>query len=215
MTLAIADGLMLAAYRHTKITPDQIRSRKRDRQISRPRQAIAAVLCERTDWSLPRIAGFVGLTDHTTVRYARDQASKRAAKEPEFAELIALLRATPAIMPGVLAVQIGRVDAGLEPLPANSSEIVTASEVRDQIFAEMRAKDAAQRAREAVEAARNAERRRLFDDVNDCGIDWATFDWQSGDLDDDGMGQDDISLRTNIMRGSIKLRRAIELARAA
>ena len=52
---------------HFNITPDDIRSNSKARRIAYPRQ-IAMFLCKQmTGFTLKEIAGFVGLSDHTTV----------------------------------------------------------------------------------------------------------------------------------------------------
>ena len=61
---------MKVVSRYYDISPDQLVTKKRSRDISHPRQ-VAMYLCrELTDMSLPKIGQVFGGRDHTTVMHA-------------------------------------------------------------------------------------------------------------------------------------------------
>ncbi len=62
-----------AVARYFDLKPEEFKSKKRNREISYPRQ-IAMFLCrELTDMSLPKIGDDFGGRDHTTVIHAYDK----------------------------------------------------------------------------------------------------------------------------------------------
>ena len=69
--------------RYFDIRPDEFRSKKRNREISYPRQ-IAMYLCrDLTDLSLPKIGDVFGGRDHTTVIHGIDKIAEELQKNPE------------------------------------------------------------------------------------------------------------------------------------
>lgn len=68
---------------HFHLRPEDLKSKKRNRQISLPRQ-VAMFLCrELTDASLPRIGEEFGGRDHTTVLHANEKIRSQVEKDPE------------------------------------------------------------------------------------------------------------------------------------
>lgn len=68
-----AESIMKVVSRYYDITPEQMLSQKRSRDITFPRQ-VAMYLCrDLTGMSLPRIGQFFGGRDHTTVMHACDK----------------------------------------------------------------------------------------------------------------------------------------------
>ena len=64
---------MKVVCRYYDVTPEQLKSKKRSREIAFPRQ-VAMFLCrELTGMSLPRIGQVFGGRDHTTVMHACDK----------------------------------------------------------------------------------------------------------------------------------------------
>lgn len=67
---------------------EDLKSKKRHRAVSLPRQ-IAMYLCrELTDYSLPKVGDFFGGRDHTTVLHAQDKVAKEIQKDPTFAQTV-------------------------------------------------------------------------------------------------------------------------------
>jgi chromosomal replication initiator protein len=72
-----------AVSRYFDLKPEEFKSKKRNREISYPRQ-IAMFLCrELTDLSLPKIGDEFGGRDHTTVMHAYDKISEDIKSNPE------------------------------------------------------------------------------------------------------------------------------------
>lgn len=113
MSLSIADGVMLRACLISGFSPEALRARCRARKLVRVRQAMMLVLAERTSWSYPHIGGYLCIADHTTVRHGRKTAQDRVAVDPEFATLVAALRAAEAIPPLTLAARLAEADVTL------------------------------------------------------------------------------------------------------
>lgn len=102
MTLAIADGVMLRACIISRLTPEALRAKNRRTPLVRMRQALMLVLRERTAWSLPQIARFVGVDDHTTVIHGAKKALEMMDFDADYADVIAALRAAQTIPPMTL-----------------------------------------------------------------------------------------------------------------
>lgn len=78
--------------RYFDLKPEEFRSKKRNREISYPRQ-IAMFLCrELTDMSLPKIGDSFGGRDHTTVIHACDKISEDLELKPEIRRTVDELR---------------------------------------------------------------------------------------------------------------------------
>lgn len=99
MTLAIADGILLRACLISNLTPDAVRATSRIKEVVRVRHAVMYAVRRRTDWSLPMIARFLHLKDHTTVIYGIKAATIAYEREPEYAALIADLMFAPQVLP--------------------------------------------------------------------------------------------------------------------
>jgi chromosomal replication initiator protein len=68
--MEIIEGVIADYY---KVTVENLKAKKRSRDIAHPRQ-VAMYLCrEMTDTSLPQIGAFFGGRDHTTVIHACDK----------------------------------------------------------------------------------------------------------------------------------------------
>lgn len=207
MTLAIAEGVMLAIYAETGITPDDLRSKTRVGPVTHARQGIMAVLRERTIWSMPQIGKFFN-RDHSTVFHAIGIVGGREVSTPSFARLMRLMRDAEPIMPGCLAQQMALVDEARAPIPEPTVAVDFSA-----IVANFRAVKAAETAHDA-----------LVREVNDDGFDWSGWDWRADSsyfdenrviLDDDGNDLPDRLRIKNLIAGSAKLRDAIQTARAA
>jgi chromosomal replication initiator protein len=84
--------IMKVVSRYYDISPDQIISQKRSRDISYPRQ-VAMYLCrELTNMSLPKIGQAFGGRDHTTVMHAYDKISSEIDKSAELRRAITEIR---------------------------------------------------------------------------------------------------------------------------
>lgn len=80
--------------RYFDLRPDEFKSKKRNREISFPRQ-IAMYLCrELTDLSLPKIGEEFGGRDHTTVMHAIDKISMEIQTDSETRRTIDELKRT-------------------------------------------------------------------------------------------------------------------------
>lgn len=72
-----------AVARYYGLKPEEFKSKKRNREISYPRQ-IAMYLCrELTDMSLPKVGDEFGGRDHTTVIHAYDKIKEDIENNPE------------------------------------------------------------------------------------------------------------------------------------
>ena len=70
-------NIIKVVSRYYDVTPEQLKSKKRSRDIAFPRQ-VAMYLCrELTGMSLPRIGQVFGNRDHTTVMHACDKVQSR------------------------------------------------------------------------------------------------------------------------------------------
>jgi chromosomal replication initiator protein len=78
--------------RYYNIRIDEFKSKKRNREISYPRQ-IAMYLCrELTDMSLPKIGDEFGGRDHTTVIHAYDKITEDIETNPETRRAVSELK---------------------------------------------------------------------------------------------------------------------------
>lgn len=94
-----AEGILIEVCKLTKIAPSVLRSRSRIRKIARARQACAYTLRRRTNWSMPQIARFLGLSDHTTIVHAIRVAADLIERDPAFKRMIIELMWAPPAMP--------------------------------------------------------------------------------------------------------------------
>ena len=82
------NSIMKVVSRYYDITPDQLTTQKRSRDISFPRQ-VAMYLCrDLTGMSLPRIGQVFGGRDHTTVMHACDKIQEELDKNSELRRAI-------------------------------------------------------------------------------------------------------------------------------
>lgn len=86
------DPLINAAARASGLKPRQVLMTSRKPRIAHARFAIMAVLREQTNWSTPRIARRLGLTDHTSVLYGVTRARELEQTSEHFADIIAAVR---------------------------------------------------------------------------------------------------------------------------
>jgi len=76
----------IAEYYH--LNPEDLRAKKRTKDVTLPRQ-LAMYLCrELTDSSLPKIGEEFGGRDHTTVLYACDRIREQMNKDPAFNRIV-------------------------------------------------------------------------------------------------------------------------------
>ncbi|HHU82821.1 MAG TPA: chromosomal replication initiator protein DnaA [Firmicutes bacterium] len=76
----------IAEYYH--LSPEELRAKKRTKDVTLPRQ-LAMYLCrELTDSSLPKIGEEFGGRDHTTVIYACDKIREQMNKDPSFNRIV-------------------------------------------------------------------------------------------------------------------------------
>jgi Bacterial dnaA protein helix-turn-helix len=95
--LAVAEGILFRAGKITRYYPDQIRKRTRVQEMVRIRQAIIYVVHKRTNLSFPRIARFVGLTDHSTAIYAVGVVDNLKGRDEALAHFIDDLMTAPPV----------------------------------------------------------------------------------------------------------------------
>jgi len=77
---------------HYGIKSDLIKSKKRDANISLPRQVAMYLCCELTDSSLKEIGKVIGNKDHTTVMHGRDKIIEDIKKDPDLASKIEIIK---------------------------------------------------------------------------------------------------------------------------
>jgi len=97
MTIQIAEGILATVCHLTGYRPETIRAKTRIRDISRARAAVMFSLRERTAWSLPQIARYVGLTDHTSVMHSVSMTPIWMDQNDRFRALVESLLAAPPI----------------------------------------------------------------------------------------------------------------------
>lgn len=84
--------IMKVVSRYYDITPDQLTTQKRSRDVSHPRQ-VAMYLCrELTDMSLPKIGQVFGGRDHTTVMHACEKIQDAIEQNNELRRTIMELK---------------------------------------------------------------------------------------------------------------------------
>jgi chromosomal replication initiator protein len=84
--------IMKVVSRYYDITPDQLTTQKRSRDVTYPRQ-VAMYLCrELTGMSLPRIGQVFGGRDHTTVMHACEKIQEELEKNNELRRAITELK---------------------------------------------------------------------------------------------------------------------------
>lgn len=105
MSYQVFHGILMAAHRVTRITPDQILSKNRAAKVVRVRQAVAHALRARTEWSLPHIGRILGGRDHSTALYGV-RTIEGMLGDPDVARLVNALRNAPEI-------QMAKYDAWL------------------------------------------------------------------------------------------------------
>lgn len=116
MSAMVAYGIAKRMHDLTKLTIPALKVKSRIAPLARARQAIMCVLRERTEWSYPQIARFMGCTDHTTAIHARKAGLKRAVTDPNFAWLLEQLReAEPCTL--------GELDRAYVPNPADVTKL--------------------------------------------------------------------------------------------
>ena len=84
--------IMKVVARYYDISPDQLTTKKRSRDVAHPRQ-VAMYLCrELTDMSLPKIGQVFGGRDHTTVMHACEKIQEEMEHSSELKRTIMELR---------------------------------------------------------------------------------------------------------------------------
>ena len=76
------------------LSPADIKSSKRNREIALPRQSAMYLTRDMTDLSLPRIGDAFGGRDHTTVMHACDKIGQMLSSDAELKNAIVELRKT-------------------------------------------------------------------------------------------------------------------------
>lgn len=76
---------------HFNVTPADIVSKKRPKEISYPRQIVMYLCRKLTDMSLPKIGEVLGKRDHTTVLHGYDKINKAVAKDMQLKNTIDIL----------------------------------------------------------------------------------------------------------------------------
>ncbi len=76
---------------HYNISPQDLTSKKRPREIAYPRQIVMYLSRKLTDASLPKIGEILGKRDHTTVLHGYEKINKEIAKDPTLKNSIDIL----------------------------------------------------------------------------------------------------------------------------
>jgi len=85
------EEILEAVAEHYGVTPADLKSKGRSKEVVLPRQVAMYLIRQLTDASLPEIGQFFGGRDHTTVLYATQKIGKRLAEDPELAKTIETL----------------------------------------------------------------------------------------------------------------------------
>lgn len=80
-TISRANAILKFIADKRGLQPSQIRLQSRNRDIVQARQEVCYEIRRTLKWSLPRIAAFVGLTDHTTIVHAIRAVEARRSLE--------------------------------------------------------------------------------------------------------------------------------------
>lgn len=115
MTLAIAEAVMVRVCLLSGLEPVQIRARSRKQALCRLRYAMVYAIRQRSDWSYPKIARFLGFKDHSAALHGQHIADALILQDADFKILIEDLLAVPIMLPAMLDEQLRRSRAG-EPL---------------------------------------------------------------------------------------------------
>jgi hypothetical protein len=126
VSISLALPMLRRLSKLTGIPAEKFRTQTRKREIVRPRFAAMLVLRERTDWSLPVIAHFFNLADHTTVRHAIKVAADLYGTDPDMTLWLDELRQVEAGDPFADAPMpnIGRPKPKAPALPKYTGPIV-------------------------------------------------------------------------------------------
>ena len=90
MSYSIAD-IVRASTRATGVTKRELRSHRRQRELTTVRHAVLYLCRELTERSYPQIGNFFD-RDHTSVIYADRRAAERLKTEREFREIVWRIR---------------------------------------------------------------------------------------------------------------------------
>jgi len=82
------DEILTAVAEHYGVTPTDLKSKGRSKEVVRPRQVAMYLIRQLTDSSLPEIGQFFGGRDHTTVLYATQKIGKLLADDAELRRTI-------------------------------------------------------------------------------------------------------------------------------
>jgi chromosomal replication initiator protein len=77
------DEILAAVAEHYGVTPADLKSKGRSKEVVRPRQVAMYLIRQLTGASLPEIGQFFGGRDHTTVLYATQKIGKLLAEDAE------------------------------------------------------------------------------------------------------------------------------------
>lgn len=75
------ENIIQIVSQHYNISPHDITSKKRPREISYPRQVVMYLARNLTDMSLPQIGNKLGNRDHTTIMHGYEKINKEAKKD--------------------------------------------------------------------------------------------------------------------------------------
>ncbi|HBQ98056.1 MULTISPECIES: chromosomal replication initiator protein DnaA [unclassified Roseofilum] len=83
-----ADVIIAVVAEEFQVSPEDLKSTSRRREISQARQIGMYLMRQHTDLSLPKIGEEFGGKDHTTVMYSCDKVGQRREKDPDLAKLL-------------------------------------------------------------------------------------------------------------------------------
>lgn len=116
MSYQIFHGVMIAAHKVFRLTPEEIVGRSRVKAIVRSRQAVMYVLTQRTDWDLGLI-GRLFSRDHTTVLHARDVTAQRVQTDRLLAQRVAALMAAEEVSMAEYDLWLDSLKGSSKPVP--------------------------------------------------------------------------------------------------